>query len=83
LNAPSAVPICHRACYSAASSRAGAASGSSSVVISVNVCLGHPATVQLNASQVTQLEATCSGINTQNQQQDNTNVVTLGNAYIS
>ena len=49
----------------------------------VVVSLGHPAAVQLNISQVTQLEVTCTGINSQNQQQDNNNVLTLGNALVS
>jgi hypothetical protein len=49
----------------------------------VVVSLGSPATVQLNISGVTQLEMTCSGTDPQTQQQDDGNVVTLGNAYIS
>ena len=39
--------------------------------------------VQLNISGVTQLGMTCTGLNTQTQQQDNSNVVTLGNASVS
>ncbi len=49
----------------------------------VTVSLGHPATVRLNISGVTQLAITCTGINTQSQQVDNGNPVTLGNAQIS
>jgi hypothetical protein len=49
----------------------------------VTVSLGHPATVRLNISGVTQLAITCTGINTQSQQGDNGNPVTLGNAQIS
>jgi hypothetical protein len=49
----------------------------------VVVSLGSPASVQLNISGVTQLEMTCSGTDPQTQQQDDDNVVTLGNAYIS
>jgi hypothetical protein len=49
----------------------------------VIVSLGHPASVQLNISSVTQLEVTCTGTNTQNQQQENSNELTLGNAYVS
>jgi hypothetical protein len=49
----------------------------------VTVSLGKPATVQLNITSVTQLGMTCTGINTQTQQQDNNNIVTLGNASIS
>ncbi len=47
------------------------------------VSLGHAAAVKLNISSVTQLEVSCTGINTQNQQQDNGNAVTLGNAFVS
>lgn len=49
----------------------------------VVVSLGHPAAVQLNISRVTQLEVTCTGVNTQNQQQENGNSLTLGNAFVS
>lgn len=49
----------------------------------VVVSLGHPAAVQLNISAVTQLEVTCTGINTENQAQDNGNELTLGNAFVS
>lgn len=49
----------------------------------VTVSLGHPATVQLNISGVTQLAVTCTGINTQTQQTANGYAVTLGNAEIS
>jgi hypothetical protein len=49
----------------------------------VTVSLGHPATVRLNISGVTQLAITCTGIDTQSQQGDNGNPVTLGNAQIS
>jgi len=49
----------------------------------VIVSLGHPAVVHLDTSNVTQLEVTCTGVNTQNQQQENSNVVTLGNAFVS
>lgn len=49
----------------------------------VTVSLGHPATVSLNISEVTQLAVTCTGINTQTQQTTNGNPVTLGNAEIS
>jgi hypothetical protein len=49
----------------------------------VTVSLGKTATVQLNISGVTQLGMTCTGLNTQTQQQDNSNVVTLGNASVS
>jgi hypothetical protein len=49
----------------------------------VVVSLGNPAVVNLNISGVTQLEVTCSGIDPQTQQQDNDNLLTLGNAYIS
>lgn len=49
----------------------------------VVVSLGSPAVVQLNISGVTQLEVTCSGADPQTQQQENGNLVTLGNAYIS
>jgi hypothetical protein len=47
------------------------------------VSLGHPAAVTLAISGVTQLEVTCTGVNTQNQQQDNGNALTLGNAFVS
>ena len=47
------------------------------------VSLGHPAAVTLNISGVAQLEVSCTGINTQNQQQDDSNVLTLGNAFVS
>jgi hypothetical protein len=47
------------------------------------VSLGHPAAVTLNISGVAQLEVSCTGINTQNQQQEDTNVLTLGNALVS
>lgn len=49
----------------------------------VTVSLGHPATVRLNISAVTQLAVTCTGLNTQNQQSANGYDVTLGNAQIS
>lgn len=49
----------------------------------VTVSLGSPATVRLNISGVTQLEMTCSGSNSQTQQQDDGQELTLGNAYIS
>jgi hypothetical protein len=49
----------------------------------VTVSLGHPATVRLNISGVTQLAVTCTGVNTQSQQSDNGNPVTLGDAQIS
>jgi hypothetical protein len=49
----------------------------------VTVSLGHPATVQLNISGVTQLAVTCAGINTQTQQSANGYAITLGNAQIS
>jgi hypothetical protein len=47
------------------------------------VSLGHPAAVTLNLSGVTQIEASCTGTNTENQQPDNNNLVTLGNAFVS
>jgi hypothetical protein len=47
------------------------------------VSLGHPAAVKLNIAGVDQLEVSCTGTNTQNQQQDNNNVLTLGNAFVS
>ncbi len=47
------------------------------------VSLGHPAAVTLNIAGVTQLEVSCSGIDTQNQQQEDDNVLTLGNAFVS
>jgi len=47
------------------------------------VSLGHPAAVTLNIAGVTQLEVSCTGINTQNQQQEDNNVLTLGNAFVS
>lgn len=47
------------------------------------VSLGHPAAVSLNISGVAQLEVSCTGVNTQNQQQENTNELTLGNAFVS
>jgi hypothetical protein len=47
------------------------------------VSLGHPAAVTLNRAGVTQLEVSCTGINTQNQQQEDNNVLTLGNAFVS
>jgi hypothetical protein len=47
------------------------------------VSLGHPAAVTLNIAGVAQLEVSCTGINTQNQQQEDTNVLTLGNAFVS
>lgn len=46
------------------------------------VSLGHPAAVTLNISGVTQIEVSCSGTNTENQQPENSNVVTLGNAFV-
>jgi hypothetical protein len=49
----------------------------------VTVSLGHPATVTLNITGVTQLAVTCTGINTQTQQSTNGNPITLGNAQIS
>ncbi len=49
----------------------------------VTVSLGHPATVRLNISAVTQLAVTCTGLNTQTQQGANGYDVTLGNAQIS
>jgi hypothetical protein len=49
----------------------------------VVVSLGHPADVQLNISAVTQLEVTCTGVNTENQSQDNDNELALGNAFVS
>jgi hypothetical protein len=49
----------------------------------VVVSLGNPAVVRLNIAGVTQLEMTCSGVDPQTQQQDDDNVLTLGNAYIS
>jgi hypothetical protein len=49
----------------------------------VTVSLGHPAKVRLNISGVTQLAVTCTGVNTQSQQSDNGNPVTLGDAQIS
>jgi hypothetical protein len=49
----------------------------------VTVSLGHPATVRLNVTGVTQLAITCTGVNTQSQQSDNGNPVTLGDAQIS
>jgi hypothetical protein len=49
----------------------------------VTVSLGHPATVRLNISDVTQLAVTCTGINTQTQDTANGSSVTLGNAQIS
>jgi hypothetical protein len=49
----------------------------------VVVSLGNPANVQLDISGVTQLEMTCTGTNTQTQQADDENQLTLGNAYIS
>ncbi|HEX4063956.1 MAG TPA: hypothetical protein VHY58_23330 [Streptosporangiaceae bacterium] len=47
------------------------------------VSLGHPAAVKLNISGVAQLEVSCTGTNTQNQQQENNNILTLGNAFVS
>jgi hypothetical protein len=49
----------------------------------VTVSLGHPATVRVNISGVTQLAVTCTGLNTQSQQGVNGNPVTLGDAQIS
>jgi len=49
----------------------------------VVVSLGHPAAVTLNISGVTQIEVSCTGTNTTNQQPQNSNVVTLGNAFVS
>jgi hypothetical protein len=49
----------------------------------VTVSLGHPATVRLNISGVTQLAVTCTGLNTQTQQTANGNPIALGNARIS
>jgi len=49
----------------------------------VTVSLGHPASVHLNISSVTQLEVTCTGTNTADQQQDNGNELALGNALAS
>ena len=47
------------------------------------VSLGHPAAVTLNIAGVAQLEVSCTGTNTQNQQQENGNELTLGNAFVS
>lgn len=47
------------------------------------VSLGHPAAVTLNISGVTQIEVSCTGTNTGDQQPENSNVVTLGNAFVS
>jgi hypothetical protein len=49
----------------------------------VIVSLGHPARVQLSIAAVTQLEVTCSGTNTANQQQDNGHLLVLGNGAVS
>src|ERR1022692_457987 len=49
----------------------------------VVVSLGSPANVQLNVSNVTQLEVTCTGIDVHTHQPDNDNPVTLGNAGVS
>jgi len=49
----------------------------------VTVSLGHPATVRLVIGGVTQLEITCTGVNAQTRQAEDTNDVTLGNALIS
>jgi hypothetical protein len=46
------------------------------------VSLGHPAAVTLNITGVTQVEVSCTGTNTQNQQPENNNVLTLGNAFV-
>jgi len=47
------------------------------------VSLGHPAAVALNISGVTQIEVSCTGTSTQDQQPDNSNVLTLGDAFVS
>jgi hypothetical protein len=47
------------------------------------VSLGHPAAVTLNIAGVAQLEVSCTGVNTQNQQQEDTNVLALGDAFVS
>jgi hypothetical protein len=57
--------------------------GGTQLIKPVVVSLGNPAVVRLNISGVTQLEVTCSGTNSQTQQQDDDNELTLGNAYIS
>lgn len=49
----------------------------------VVVSLGNPAVVRLNISGVTQLEMICSGADSQTQEQENGNSLTLGNASIS
>ena len=49
----------------------------------VTVSLGHPVTVRLAIAGVTQLEITCTGVNAQTRQAEDTNDVTLGNALIS
>lgn len=49
----------------------------------VVVSLGKTAAVRIGVSGVTQLEVTCSGTDSQTQQSDNGNELTLGNAYIS
>ncbi len=47
------------------------------------VALGNPARVQLNVSNVTQLEVTCTGVDENTHQPANGNPLTLGNAGIS
>jgi hypothetical protein len=49
----------------------------------LTVSLGHPSKVQLDITNVTQLEVTCSGTNTSDQQPDNNNLLTLGDAAVS
>ncbi len=47
------------------------------------VSLGSPARVQLNVSNVTQLEVTCTGVDRHTHQTANGNPLTLGNAGVS
>jgi hypothetical protein len=49
----------------------------------ISVALGKTVTVRLNIVGVTQLQMNCSGLNARTLQQDNGNLVTLGNAFIS
>jgi hypothetical protein len=49
----------------------------------VVVSLGHPADVQLAIGAVTQLEVTCTGTNTANQNQDNGHILVLGDGALS
>lgn len=53
------------------------------LITPVVVSLGHPATVRIDISRVTQLTVTCTGTDPHTQQSDNGNELTLGNAYIS